>query len=149
MTAPEETYRLRRVLAPLPGDAPALPLPVGDRDRYRWLLQRESGVDSCVDASVYAYLTYLRQVRVERLVDPAASAGYGFGVARVELTDEEGVRDVLEVGGAAGAQERYARNGRARLTAVLAAARAEWLTPPAEVLLDTLSHPSPFEEVRR
>ena len=145
----EEAYQLRRVLAALPEDAPALPLPVGERDRYRWLLQRESGVDSCVDASVYAYLTYLRQVRVERLVDPAASAGYGFGAARVELTDEEGVRDVLEVGGAAGAQERYARNGRARLTAVLAAARAEWLTPPAAVLLDTLAQPSPFEGARR
>ena len=106
-------------------------------------------MDSCVDASVYAYLTYLRQVRVERLVDPAASAGYGFGFARVELTDEEGVRDVLEVGGAAGARERYARNRRARLTAVLAAARAEWLTPPAGVLLDTLAQPSPFEGARR
>ncbi len=147
----EEAYRLRRVLAPLPEDAPALPLPpVGERERYRWLLQRESGVeDNCVDASVYAYLTYLRQVRVERLVDPAASAGYGFGSARVELTDEKGVRDVLEVGGAAGEGERYVRNARARLTAVLSGGRASWLTPPAKVLLDTLSHPSPFESARR
>ena len=40
--------------------------------------------------------------------------------------------------------ERYVRNGRARLTAVLAGARAEWLTPPAEALLDTLPRPSPF-----
>ena len=58
------------------------------------------------------------------------------------------MRDVLEVGGAAGGGERYARNGRARLTAVLAAARAEWLTPPAAVLLDTLPQPSPFEGAR-
>lgn len=141
---PGGDYRLRRVLAPLPEDGPALPLPTGERERYRWLLQRESVVDSCVDASVWAYLSYLRQVRVERLVDPAASAGYGLGAARVELTDEEGVRDVLEVGGPAVADERYVRNGRARLTAVLAGARAEWLTPPAEVLLDTLPQPSPF-----
>ncbi len=147
---PEGAYRLRRVLAPLPEDAPALPLPAGDRERYRWLLERESGVEEdCVDASVWAYLSFLRQVRVQRLVDPAASAGYGFGAARVELTEEEGVRDVLEVGGAAGGDERYARNGRARLTAVLTAARAEWLTPPAEVLLDTLPQPSPFESVGR
>ena len=121
---PEGAYRLRRVLAPLPEDGPVLPLPAGERERYRWQLQRESGVEEdCVDASVWEYLTYLRQVRVERLVDPAASGGYGFGAARVELTDEEGVRDVLEVGGAAGGEERYVRNGRARLTAVLAAAR--------------------------
>ena len=144
------TYRLRRVLAPLPEDAPALPLPAGERERYRWLLQRESGVeDSCVDASVYAYLSYLRQVRVERLVEPAASAGYGFGSARVELTDEKGVRDVLEIGGAAAVDERYVRNAGARLTAVLTGGRAAWLTPPAEVLLDTLLHPSPFESARR
>ncbi len=150
VTAPGEAYRLRRVLAPLPEDAPALPLPAGERERYRWLLQRESGVeDNCVDASVYAYLTYLRQVRVERLVDPAASAGYGFGSARVELTDEKGVRDLLEVGGAAGEGERYVRNSGARLTAVLTGGRASWLTPPADVLLDTLSHPSPFEGARR
>ena len=148
VTAPGEAYRLRRVLAPLPGDAPILPLPASDRERYRWLLERESGVDSCVDASVYAYLAYLRQVRVERLVDPAGSAGYGFGAARVELTDEEGGRDVLETGGAAGGDERYVRNARPGLTAVLTADRAEWLTPPAAVLLDTLAQPSPFEGAR-
>ena len=150
VAAPEETYRLRRVLAPLPEDAPMMPLPAGERERYRWLLHRESGVeDSCVDANVYAYLSYLRQVQVKRLVDPAASSGYGFGAARVELTDEEGVRDVLEVGGAAAGDELYVRNTRARLTAVLAAARADWLAPPSAVLLDTLPHPSPFEGVRR
>ena len=147
---PEGDFRLRRVLAPLPEDAPALPLPAGERERYRWLLERDSGVEEdCVDASVWEYLSYLRQVRVERLVDPAASAGYGFGAARVELIDEEGVRDVLEVGGAAAAGERYVRNGRARLTAVLPAARTEWLMPPAEVLLDTLPEPSPFERAGR
>ena len=98
VTVPEGAYRLRRVLAPLPEDGPALPLPAGERERYRWLLQREPGVEEdCVDASVWAYLSYLRQVRVERLVDPAASAGYGFGAMRVELIDEEGGREVLEV----------------------------------------------------
>ena len=149
VTAPAETYRLRRVLAPMPEDTPALPLPSGDRERYRWLLQRESGEDRCVDASVWAYLSYLRQVRVERLVDPAAAGGYGFGAARVELTDEEGVRDVLQVGGAAAGDERYVRNARARLTAVLTAVRAEWLIPPADVVLDTLAQPSPFEGALR
>jgi hypothetical protein len=130
--------------ADAPADAPPLPLPADER--YRWVLQRGSRADPCVDASVDAWLGFLRQVRFERLVDPGAD-GYGFGAgARVELTDEDGARDLLEVGRQAAPGERYVRNGGAGLATVVAAERVRWLTPNAATLLDSLPRPSPFAQ---
>jgi hypothetical protein len=141
------SYRLRRVAAPIPEDAPPVPLPVDDRQRYRWILETGEGrVDSCVDASVYAYLAYLRQVQVDRLVDPAAD-DYGFTGSGVVMTDDEGLRHVIEVGRQT--EEAFVRNVSAGLTSVLPVSRASWLTPSASVLLDSLPQPSPFDTARR
>lgn len=145
VTSEGAAWTLRRVAAPVPADAPPQ-LPGAAGERYRWVLQRGSRADTCVDASVDAWLGFLRQVRFQRLVDPGAD-GYGFGAgARVELTDEDGARDVLEVGLQAAPGERYVRNAGAGLATVVAAERARWLTPSAATLLDSLPRPSPFAD---
>lgn len=145
-----QSYLIRRVLAPLPENAS--PFPLYERDRYRWVLERESRVDTCVDASVYTWLAWLRSVRFERLVDPDDD-GYGLGSAgEVELTDEEDTIDRLQVGRAAGGGPAvvdavYVGNRVAHLVTVMPAARAQWLLPPASLLLEPLANPSPFESI--
>ena len=145
-----QSYLIRRVLAPLPENAP--PIPLDGRDRYQWVLEREARVDTCVDASVYTWLAWLRSVRFERLVDPH-DEGYGLGsVGEVELTDEEDTSDRLQVGratggGPAGGDGVYVGNLVANLVTVMPAARAQWLLPPARFLLEPLADPSPFENI--
>lgn len=145
VTSDEQSYLVRRVLAPLPEDAP--PIPVDERDRYRWVLERDARVDTCDDNSVYAWLSWLRNVRFERLVDPA-DKGYGLGsTGVVELTDEEDTVDHLRVGRGAGRGEVYVGNQSANMVTVMPAPRAVWLLPPPQVLLEPLPDPSPYESI--
>lgn len=141
-----QTYTLRRVLAPIPKDAP--PIPPGERDRYRWILEREARVDTCIDDNVYVWLSWIRSVRFERLVNPSEK-GYGLGSAgQVELIDDKDVRDQLLVGRAANAAAVYVSNKGARLVTVMPADRANMLLPPASLLLEPFPVPSPFEALR-
>ncbi|MDP7447148.1 MAG: hypothetical protein QF689_01050 [Candidatus Latescibacteria bacterium] len=150
VTSGEGSYLLRRVLAPMPEDAP--PSPLDERDRYSWVLERESRIDTCDDTSIYAWMSWVRSVRFERLVDPRDD-GYGLGTAgELELTDEEDTHDRLRLGRNAGDQADagaglYVGNEVADLVTVMPAGRAQWLLPPARLLLEPLPDPSPFESI--
>jgi hypothetical protein len=122
-------------------------MPVEERDRYRWVLERDARVDTCDDNSVYAWLSWLRSVRFAHLVDPAGR-DYGLGsTGVVELTDEEDTSDRLRVGRAAGSGEVYVGNQGANMVTVMPAPRAGWLLPPPQLLLDPLPDPSPYENI--
>ncbi|MDA0334306.1 MAG: hypothetical protein O2782_03990 [bacterium] len=141
----EKSYLLRRVLAPWPEDAP--PIPTDERDRYRWVLQRDTRIDTCDNNSVYMWLSWLRSVRFAQLVDPG-DQGYGLGsTGTVELTDEADTTDRLLIGRAGSSGDSYVGNQSANLVAVMPSLRARWLLPPPGVLLDPLPDPSPYESI--
>lgn len=139
------SYDLQRVLAPLPEGAP--PMPMDERDRYRWVLQREARIDTCDDNSVYTWLSWVRSVRFLRLVDPAAPDYELASSGLLQWTDEEGTSDRLAIGRTAGNGEIYVANEAAGLVTVMPTLRARWLLPPAELLLQPLTDPTPFESI--
>jgi hypothetical protein len=146
VTSASQTYTLRRVLAPIAEDAP--PIPPNERDRYRWILEREARVDTCIDDNVYMWLSWIRSVRFERLVNPSEE-GYGLGSAgQIKLIDDKDIGDQLLVGRAANATSVYVGNKTARLVTVMPAARAHMLLTPASLLLEPLPEPNPFEALR-
>lgn len=145
VAGPQGNYVLQRVLAPLPEGAPAMPM--DERDRYRWVMQRDARVDTCDEGSVYTWLAWIRSVRFLRLVDPAATE-YGLGTAGVlQWTDEQGTADRLQLGRAAGPGERYVSNEAAGLVTVMPTLRAAWLLPHPDLLLQPPTEPSPFESI--
>ena len=139
------SYDLHRVLAPLPEGAP--PMPMDERDRYRWVLQRDARIDTCDDNTVYTWLSWVRSVRFLRLVDPAAPDYDLASSGMLQWTDEEGTSDRLAIGRAAGNGEIYVANEAAGLVTVMPALRARWLVPAAELLLQPLTDPTPFESI--
>jgi hypothetical protein len=143
VVTPDGEYVLQRVLAPMPVDAP--PFPVPDAERYRWILQRGTRVDSCDDVSVRRWIGWVRSVRFDRLVAPGDPA-YGLGEAgQLRLTDDQGRVDRLSVGRAAEAGAVYVSSEPAGLVSVMPAERAGWLLPTADLLLQPLPDPPPFE----
>ncbi|HCL29386.1 MAG TPA: hypothetical protein DIC52_13230 [Candidatus Latescibacteria bacterium] len=145
VTSPEQSYLLRRVLAPLPDDAP--PLPFSEADRYRWVLEQNSHIDTCIDVNVHTWLAWLRSARFERLVNPDDD-GYGLGsVGSVQLLDEENVSDHLRLGRAASNNAIYVGSDATGLVTVMPVERARWLLPPPDIMLQPLADPSPFESI--
>lgn len=139
----EPSWRLERVLAPVATQAP--PVPLDAAQRYMWLMHRGARIDTSQTRSVMAFLGYLQQVRIDGLTEnrPMAEADPAI---RVRLVDEDGLIEHLVVRtGSEPASGVTVYNERAGITGRLSTVRATWLTPPAQVLLDSLQQPSPFD----
>nr|ADI22842.1 hypothetical protein [uncultured nuHF2 cluster bacterium HF0500_31B05] len=109
---------------------------------YRWRA-RLAGMDTtCVDHSVYAYLSYLTRVRYDRLLAPGNLGRTAERIGVVLLEDDKGVIDTLEV---AGGDPAVVRHRLARLTATLTSEQAGLMFPVAAAVLDTLAQPSIYE----
>ena len=121
--------------------------PAGSRSfrgpSYRWRTRWAGRDTTCVDNSVYAYLSYLSRVRYDRLLAPG-EIDVGVDSARtVLLEDDKGVVDTLEVvdaGDVAVVSHRLARQ-----TSTLTVEQAELMFPAVDALLDTLGQPSLYD----
>ena len=135
---------LRRIEVPTSQEGTAAALPPLAGSTFAWLATVDGREDTCLNQSVSAYSSFLTRLRYRRVHDPR-QGGYGFADGRrLELEDEEGVVDVLEVGGAASKETVYLRNEAAGMVYSVDRARAELLFPKAEYLLGPLPEPSPY-----
>lgn len=111
---------------------------------YEWMATFGTRQDTCVNASVYAYLSFLSRLQYRAVVDPAGP-DYRLGSGgSLRLTDEEGSTDVLEIG-APGGDDVYLRLRGAGLVYTLETARAGLLMPSPQLLLEPLPEPSPYD----
>ena len=123
---------------------PYVPRPGGPE--YRWLAgASEGGQDSCRTENVYAYTAFLRRLRYDELHD--LKGDYGFAAdRRLELIDEEGVVNVLEVGRQNADGGLFLRNLSAGIVCTISPDKATLLFPLLqEALIDSLDRPSPYE----
>ena len=110
---------------------------------YRWRTRWAGRDTTCVDNSVYAYLSYLSRVRYGRLMASGA-LNEGFDGARmVWLEDDKGVIDTLEV--VDGGDVAIVSHRLARQVSTLTVEQAELMFPTADALLDTLGQPSIYD----
>jgi len=110
---------------------------------YEWVATFDGRQDTCLNASAYAYLSFLARLRYRAVVDPTGP-GYQLGTGgRLTLVDEDGARDVLEVGARRG-DEVYLHLRAAGLVYTLDPAKARLLVPSPQLLLGPLPDPSPY-----
>lgn len=123
-----------------------VPMPRAPGATQVWLASFDGGrADTCRIENVHAYTSFLRRLTFTRLNDPAAhrqQMAVG-GVGTIELTDEDGVVDLLQlipvdVGGP------LLYNSSTRLLSTVADAGVALLIPTREALLDSLPEPSPY-----
>ena len=132
----------------VPPDTAARALPRPGQVDYRWLAGSAGAqVDTCPAANVFAYTSFLRKLRYQRLHDPDGDYGFAAAGRSVELIDEEGMVDVLEVGDLD--DERggvLLRNRTANMVCSVAPEKATLLFPQLRpALLDSLPRPSPYD----
>ena len=134
--------QLRRVQVPVsPEKSPAAMLA---SPSFAWLATVNGREDTCLSEGVSAYSSFLARLRYRRVHDPR-QGGYGFTAGRgLELEDEEGVVDALDVGGAASNETVYLRNRSAGMVYSVDGAEAALLFPRPEYLLQSLPDPSPY-----
>ena len=125
---------------PLPGRMPTGPT-------YAWLATFAAGEDTCLNASAFAYASFLSRLRYEELHDPHATKGFESISARLELTYEDDVVDVLEVGGRSDKGHTYLRHHTSGQVLTITAAKADLLFPTRSALLDSLPQPSPYQQI--
>lgn len=130
---------LRRVqTAPAP---PALPGQPPQLPSYEWVADFGGQEIPCRAANAVAYVDFLSQLRYEELRDPRLAGGFEKG--RLQLIDEEGKVDVLEIGGQEGSTLlRHRQTGQVY---AIAPQRAALLFPSRSALLDSLPTPSPYQ----
>jgi len=137
---------LWRIEVPPDTSAGSFPPRLGQID-YRWLAGVTGAVDTCMTTNVFAYTSFLRRLQYQRLFDPDANYGFVASGPTVELIDEEGVVDVLEVGGLD--SERggvLLRHRAADMVCTITPEKAALLFPQLRAaLLDTLPRPSPYD----
>jgi hypothetical protein len=110
-----------------------------------WLATANGREDTCLNTNVSAYSSFLTRLRFHRVHDPS-KGGYGFvDGRRLEIVDDDGTTDMLDVGGAASKQTVYLRNGSAGMVFSVHRSSADLLFPKAEYLFDPLPEPSPYD----
>ena len=110
-----------------------------------WLATFDGREDTCLNANVFAYSSFLTRVQYLRVHDPR-QGGYGFvDGRRLEIVDEDGAVDVLDVGGAASKQTVYLRNRTAGMVFSIDRSKADLLFPTARLLLEPLPETSPYD----
>ena len=124
-----------------------VPDPAGSRSfrgpSYRWRTRWAGRDTTCVDYSVYAYLSYLSRVRYDRLLAPAEIDVGVDGARTVLLEDDKGVVDTLEVVDAD--DVAIVSHRLARQISTLTVEQAELMFPAVNALLDTLGQPSIYD----
>jgi hypothetical protein len=111
---------------------------------YAWLATSGGREDTCLSANAFAYTSFLTRMTYQSLRDPRSS-DYGFSSAtRLRLEDEEGVVDVLEVGGRDEAGNTFLHHRTTGQVLAIAPQQAELLFPTRAALMDTLPEPSPY-----
>lgn len=140
---PAGPLALRRVTAePAVETGPGRP-PAGLGPTYEWVATYDSRRDTCVNASAYAYLSFLSDLRYRDIVDPAGREYQLGSSGRLSLVDEEGAVDVLEMGARRG-DEVYLRLRPAGLVYTIDAGKARLLVPSRQLLMESLPQPSPY-----
>ena len=141
---PSGLRSLRRVEAEPVAETGRPRSPAGLGPTYEWVATYGSRRDTCVNASAYAYLSFLSDLQYRDLVDPAGS-GYDLGSGgRLTLVDEDGAVDILEVG--AGRQDEvYLHLPSTGLVYTIDADRVRLLMPARQLLLEPLPQPSPYD----
>ena len=124
---------------PLPGRMPTGPT-------YAWLATFAAGEDTCLNASAFAYASFLSRLRYEELHGPHTAKAFESSSARLELTYEDDVVDVLEVGGRSDKGHIYLRHQTSGQILTISAAKADLLFPTRSALLDSLPQPSPYQQ---
>ena len=124
---------------PLPGRMPTGPT-------YVWLATFAAREDTCLNASAFAYASFLSRLRYEELHDPHNAKGFESSSARLELTYEDDVVDVLEVGGRSDKGHIYLHHHTSGQILTISAAKADLLFPTRSTLLDSLPQPSPYQQ---
>ncbi len=133
---------LRRVqTAPAP---PALPGQPPQLPSYEWLADFSGRELPCRTANALAYADFLSQLRFEGLRDPRSAGGFAHG--RLQLTDEEGSVDVLEMDGQDERGNILLRHLQTGLVCAIAPERAALLFPTRQALMDSLATPSPYQQ---
>lgn len=136
---------LRRVESPASGDDPAALLAQRSEPTFVWLATVDGREDTCLNAGVSAYSSFLSRLRYHRVHDPR-KGGYGFVDGRqLELVADDGEVDVLDIGGAASKQTVYLRNRSAGMVFSIDRWGVELLFPRAEYLFEPLPQPSPYD----
>ena len=126
-------------------DDPAALLAQRSEPTFAWLATVHGREDTCLNAGVFAYSSFLSRLRYHRVHDPR-KGGYGFVDGRqLELVADDGKVDVLDVGGAASKQTIYLRNRSAGMLFSIDRSGADLLFPKAEYLFEPLREPSPYE----
>ena len=123
-----------------------IPMPRAPGSTHVWLASFDGGpADTCRIENVHAYTSFLRRLSFARLNDPAIveQQKTADGISTIELTDEDGVIDLLRLIPVDGG-ERLLYNGSTRLLSTIDGARAALLIPTREALLDSLPKPSPY-----
>ncbi len=141
---PGAVARLQRVEVSASGDDPAALLAQRSEPTFVWLATVDGREDTCLNAGVYAYSSFLSRLRYHRVHDPR-KGGYGFVDGRqIELIADDGKVDVLDIGGAASKQTVYLRNQSAGMVFSIDRSGADLLFPKAEYLFEPLPEPSPY-----
>ena len=113
---------------------------------YAWLAALSGREDTCLNASAFAYTSFLTRLRYEELHDPRHSEAFEEISGRLELVYEDGAVDVLEVGGRNRQGHAFLRHRTTGQVLTITAPKAELLFPTRFVLLDTLPQPSPYKQ---
>ncbi len=113
---------------------------------YAWLAAFAGREDTCLNASAFAYTSFLTRLRYEELHDPQQSEAFAEISGWLELAHEDGAVDVLEVGGRNHQGHAFLRHRTTGQVLTITAPKAELLFPTRSALLDTLPQPSPYKQ---
>lgn len=125
------------------------PGPPGPGSSYAWVLYRAGlpsrGLpDTCDASSVGAYLTHLSRLQYLAVLPPRGDYGFGSGPS-LALVDEEGTADRLVLGARRNGDQGFLHHSSAGLTLAVSGAALDLLLPAADLLLEPLPEPSPYE----
>lgn len=143
-TPTQAVTMLRRVDVAADGDDPVALLTRRSNPTIAWLATVDGREDTCLNAGVSAYSSFVSSLRYRRVHDPS-KGGYGFvDGRRLELTADDGEVDVLEIGGPASKHTVYVRNRTAGMVFSVDQSGTDLLFPKAEYLFESLPDPSPY-----
>ena len=127
-----------------------LPVPRAPGSSYAWLATVGGSEDTCIAENVYAYMSFLKRLKYKRLNDPATGSrrlrGEGVDTRTLELTDEDGVVDILEVGAGDADGDVLLLHHTTGLVYTVAKEKASLLFPNREALVDSLADASRYRE---
>jgi hypothetical protein len=112
---------------------------------FAWVAQFPAGEDTVLNENAYALVSFIQRLKYTALHDPERSRSrFESAVDEVELTDDDGVVDVLEVGREEG-EDTFLRNRTTGQVSTVSSAKVALLFPTAATLMDTLPAPNPYE----